>query len=136
MRRAARAARGRRPLFRIVSSLARELHDPVRFPALPAVRREGLLPAASVRAVGRPDEAQEDRATLELILAVELSSAVAELADHRRVERAGVAVRPMNAPLARPSVVQSKRESAEEARRLFCHVLLDVGLSVPQRPFL
>jgi hypothetical protein len=35
------------------SSLARELHDPVRFPTLTTVRRKSLLPAARVRGENR-----------------------------------------------------------------------------------
>jgi hypothetical protein len=57
--------------------------DPVHFPRLSPIVREGLLEAAGRRRDVRDHEAYEDQATVEEFLAVELAAPVPELADDR-----------------------------------------------------
>src|SRR5260221_8928164 len=80
-------------------SSARKIHDPVGLPIPAAVGREGLLPAATVRFDGRPDEAHTDRLALEAVVREEGADAVLEAAYQGRIERRGIAaVEPVDPP--------------------------------------
>ncbi len=57
---------------------ARELHDPVRFPALPCVERIGLFPARGCRCNPRPGQPLTRRLPPDGRIAVESAAAVFE----------------------------------------------------------
>ena len=90
-----------------------KLHDPIRFPRRPTVRREGLLPVACIGATVRPDEANENHSAFENVLAVEFAAAVPEGSGERLLERARRAVRPVDRPVSGVRVVESERQAHE-----------------------
>src|SRR5262245_49438441 len=78
-----------------------EFRDPVRFPGLPVVDREGLLPAGTGRGDIRPDVVHADRSAFMDIGAREHPAAVVtKPADHRRERKP----RPATGPVERPFV--------------------------------
>src|SRR5678816_4961558 len=103
---------------------AREVVHPVHLPGL-AVERERLLPVRMIGAVLDPQEADLDRPAAVFILAVELAAVALEAADHRREHLAGLAVDPVDRPLALLDVEGAKRDAAPALGREV--ELVDVG---------
>src|SRR6185436_7222650 len=103
---------------------AREVVHPVHLPGL-AVERERLLPVRVIGAVLDPQEADLDGPAAVVVLAVELAAVALEAADHRREHLAGLAVDPVDRPLALLDVEGAKRDAAPALAREV--ELVDVG---------
>src|SRR6185436_19192089 len=90
---------------------AREVVHPVHLPGL-AVERERLFPVRAIGAVLDPQEADLDGPPAVLVLAEELAAIALEAADHRREHLAGLAVDPVDRPLALLDIERAKRDPA------------------------
>src|SRR5581483_10620471 len=94
-----------------------EVADEVCLPGLAAVLGEGLLPARRRRRHTRPGVADEDVAALERVRALEDPDVTVEPADHRRLERAGVAaIGPVDRPELRLGIEEAERHAHVAAR--------------------
>ena len=67
-----------------------------------------MLEFAGFRFDVRDDEANQDRASVEIFLIEKLAPAVLELANRRRAERATFAAREIQTPLLRFRIVQAQ----------------------------
>lgn len=104
---------------------------PVDLPGLAAVSREGLLEADRVGVERRDHETDEDGASVEVFLVVELAASVDESADGRLSQRSAAAVGEVETPLARPRVVEPKVQAFEVAVRAVGRQLDQIGAAVP-----
>src|SRR5271155_4773066 len=84
----------------------RHARDPIHFPGLASVVREGLLEVRRIRGDVRPDVANQDRSALECVLSIKLAAPILEFAHLRRaVYEANLAVSPIQTPLASLRIV-------------------------------
>src|SRR5262245_47454200 len=94
---------------RAAMTLASEVADPVDFPGLAAVGREGLLHARGLGRETSPDVADEHHAPLPELLVVQLQMIAREAAHERRsFEAALVQLESVDAPLMRLGVVPAQ----------------------------
>ena len=113
---------------------AREVHRPVRLPRPAAVVGERLLPARRLRPHARPDEADEDRAAVEGVRALEDAGVAFEPTEDRRVEHArAAAVGPVDRPQPRLRVEEAERHPDGAAVVARAELVL-VAEAVEQRP--
>src|SRR6266404_5687215 len=105
--------------------------DPVHFPGLSSVVGERLLEADRIRRERRDDEANQDGAAPERVLAEKLAAPVLELAVHRRAQRTAAAVREVQAPLVRVGVVEAQAQALDGPLRAVDLELHQIGAAVP-----
>src|SRR6185436_15791203 len=108
--------------------------DPVHFPCLASIRREGLLEMAGVRCDVRDDEPDENGAAVEVFPGVELAAAVLELADRRWRHRAAAAVREVEAPLAGLGVVEAEAQAFDATGGALHVELHEIRRAAPDLP--
>ena len=83
-------------------SLPHELHDPVCFPGLSAVPRERLLTARAAALVCVPNEANDDRLSVQTVIGKESTDLIGKISDDWHVKIVGGAtVKPPDGPLPR-----------------------------------
>src|SRR5262245_30806823 len=98
------------------SSHARELHDPIGLPTLAAIVRERLLPSRGVGTELGPREEDLHGPTVVRVVAIELTAIAVEAADHRREERALLAVDPIDRPPPFPKIEHAEGHSRPALR--------------------
>ena len=96
-----------RPYFRAgyLGFLTGESHHPIRLPGFTPVIRECLLKAARICSDVRKAISREDRSASQILLIKELASAIIEFTNHRFVDHAVAAVRPIQTPLVSFGIV-------------------------------
>src|SRR4029453_1354993 len=85
--------------------LTGESHYPIRLPGFTPVIRECLLKAARIWSDVRKAISREDRSASQILLIKELASAIIEFTNHRFVDHAVAAVRPIQTPLVSFGIV-------------------------------
>src|SRR3989344_4616952 len=129
------ASRNKAPSERMCSVMvpsgrAGEGHDPVGLPGLAVVVGEGLAPTGGARGDLLPAIDHLHRPVAVHILAIEQSNAILEAAEHRVLQRARLAVHPVDGPEAALDVEGPEREALEAA--LGEVVLVDVAEAAHQ----
>ena len=105
--------------------------DPVDFPRLPPVIREGLLKMARGRRDVGYDKADEDGSAIECFLGKELAAPILELADRGLAHGAAVAACKIEAPLAGLGIVQTQIQTFEVTSRAIGLELYQIGAAIP-----
>src|SRR5260221_11806733 len=103
------------PVRSIESPLER--HDPVRFPRLAAVVREGLLETRRIRRDPAEAVPHEDLPVVKRLLIEELAPPVPELTADRRAHDPLSAVGPLEVPLLPPRVVEGQPRPSDVSAR-------------------
>src|SRR5260221_13668331 len=117
------------PVRSIESPLER--HDPVRFPRLAAVVREGLLETRRIRRDPAEAVPHEDLPVVKRLLIEELAPPVPELTDDRRGHDSVAAVGPVEVPLLRARVVEAQPRALDVSGRTVHFELEETGPAVP-----
>src|SRR5262245_11552708 len=121
--------------MRARSCLSREVADPVRFPGLAAVRGARLLPPCRARRDMRPDDARQNLATVDRILAEERADTVRERAARRRADDVRIAtVEPPAEPFLFRRIECTQPDAAHDAARKVHDVVADVAVAAEHRP--
>src|SRR5580692_7684348 len=111
---------------------ARLVRNPVHFPGLAAILREGLLKVRRAGGGIRPKKSNQDHFAINRILSVELAASILEFADLRRVQNANLAVGPIQPPLVGLRIVQPHGQTFDmSASRAVRFELLDLSAPVP-----
>lgn len=105
--------------------------DPVHFPGLAPIVREGLLEAAGIRSDVRDHESNEDRSAVQGFLGEELAASILELTDRRWAQDPAGDARKIEAPLAGFGVVQTQAQRPDVACRPIDVELHQIGATVP-----
>src|SRR5262249_8592051 len=80
-------------------------HHPIRFPSLASIIRERLFKPTRIRRDGGKTISGENDSPIELFLIEKFATTILESADHRLVEHAVAAIRPIQTPLVRVGIV-------------------------------
>jgi len=120
-------------LFPRLAIHARISRDPVYFPCLAAVLREGLFEMAGVWRDVRNHEANENRPAVEHLLIEKLAASILELANRRRAHRTSAAVGEVEAPLMRFGIVEAQAQALEVPCRAIGHEFQQIRAAIPNR---
>ena|SRR5216683_4266349 len=105
--------------------------DPVHFPSLASIVREGLLKTARIRRDVRYNEPNKDGSAIQCFLVVEFAASILELADRGLAQSAVVAVGKIEAPLVGLWIVEAQVQTFEVPLLAIGLELQQIGASIP-----
>src|ERR1700719_551171 len=105
--------------------------DPVHFPSLASIVREGLFKTAGARRDVRYNEPNKDGPAIQCFLIVEFAASILELADRGLAQRAVVAVGKIETPLVGLWIVETQAHTFEVSFRAVGLELQQIGAAVP-----
>src|SRR6266568_4528972 len=114
--------------FTLCASLIR---DPVDFPGLASVLREGLLKMCGSRSHVRPDEPNQYRSAIECLLIEKFTASILKFADRRLPQNIILAVGPVQTPLVRLGIVETQGQAFDVASSAIGLEFLDFGAAIP-----
>ncbi len=105
--------------------------DPVHFPSLASIVREGLFKTAGTRRDVRYNEPNKDGSAIQCFLVVEFAASILELADRGLAQGAVVAVGKIEAPLVGLWIVETQVQTFEVPFWAIGLELYQIGAAIP-----
>src|SRR6266852_5905391 len=105
--------------------------DPVHFPSLASIVREGLFKTAGIRRDVRYNEPNKDGSAIQGFLIVKFAASIFELADRGLAQGAVVAVGKIEAPLVGLWIVEAQVQTFEVPLLAIGLELQQIGASIP-----
>src|SRR5713226_6048577 len=105
--------------------------DPVHFPGLASIVREGLFKTAGIRRDVRYNEPNKGGSAIQCFLVVEFAASILELADCGLAQGAVVAVGKIEAPLVGLWIIETQVQTFEVPFRAIGLELYQIGAAIP-----
>jgi hypothetical protein len=105
--------------------------DPVHFPSLTSINREGLFKAARIRSDVRDNKSNKDGSAIQWFLIVKLTPSIFKFADGGLAQGAAIAIRKIQAPLVGFGIVQAQVQTLEVACWAIGHELHQIAAAIP-----
>jgi hypothetical protein len=105
--------------------------DPVHFPILTSILREGLFKAARIRSDVRDNKSNKDGPAIQWFLIVKLTASIFEFADGGLAQDAAIAICKIEAPLVGFGIVQAQVQTLEVTCWAIRHELHQIAAAIP-----